>query len=160
MNCTEDEFRDKVRAFSPNKKIWGITEANGRFVLAHDCDYNVFHSYDLKAQCSASDFVWYAGSVIKDTDGLFASPPGQFFTPSGSYTITLPISGKYHFSVVGRGSGGAGGSGSGKYDFSVVVGGGGGGAGSGKSPAKCECGAHSVGSNRHSSYCPLDKENS
>jgi hypothetical protein len=138
MNCTEDEFRDKVRAFSPNKKIWGITEANGRFVLAHDCDYNVFHSYDLKAQCSASDFVWYAGSVIKDRYRLFASPSGQLFIASGSYAYTLPVSGKYHFSV------GVGG---------------GGGAGSGKSPAKCECGAHSVGSNRHSSYCPLDKEN-
>lgn len=120
MNCTEQEFRDKVWGTHPNKPIRTITEANGRFAFAHNYNLAVFCGYDLKTKISASDFVWYAGSVIKDADGLFAS----LVTP-GIYTV---------------GSGGSGGT----YT----------------SPAKCECGAHSVGSNRHSGYCPLDKENS
>jgi hypothetical protein len=149
MNCTEKEFVDKVCASKPIRGIYSCNDHNGRFVFSYELGYRGFANYSLQDQINASDFVWFngsamkdtTGSVIKDTDGLFAFSQYSL-APSGPVILTTPLTPSDVFTVKTV-----------YGDISVRS------SGSGKSPAKCECGAHSVGSNRHSSYCPLDKEN-
>ena len=128
MNCTKQEFFDKIRAKYPQK--------------AFECEPDIWNTNKIFAldyigqPLSQSSHIWENGKVVYDS-GDPLNP--TFFTSTGPITITLPIptSTEFHYTIH-RGSN--------LHNANVNA-----------SP-KCECGSHSVGSNKHSSYCPIKEE--
>ena len=135
MNCTRQEFENQVRAKYPHK--WDnadVNPVNGYFtVFMLDTNAECQSSFNLKN--TLASHIWEAGCVIKDTDNLFSTKSGVTMTTTGptqmwiNGTAINPIDWNFvnlHISV--------------------------------DSPTKtlkCECGAHTIGSNQHSSWCEI-----
>jgi hypothetical protein len=137
MKCTRQEFEAKVRNKHPARWINIDVCHLGKetsFILdtAGECQYSFSEKQRL------ASYIWYDGAVIKDSDGLFSPPAplpgGSYFTtyvPTVTISSSTPNGGTYT-----------------RVDGPVTVTFGG-------TPVKCECGANSVGSNSHSSWCGI-----
>lgn len=143
MNCTEKEFQDKIWAVDPNYWIASWSTIPGYKFSYSDSAKDLFNAAtDLKSYEAASTYVWHNGKVIKDTVGTFiplvnTAPPIAF---------TIPVHGGYSYHITG-GSHGSQGT---EYFYrngELVT--------ADVSSPKCECGAHKVGSNQHSSWCEM-----
>lgn len=142
-NCSQSEFETKVAAKHPNIILY-ITLLNPQMPLtiyAYKKDpYSQYNSWDHLQRSFAADYVWQDGTVLIDTDGLFSvavNVPGLTSFTIGNGTITT-ISDWADAMI-----------------YTEMFGGGGAGSGTPKKLPTCECGAHSTGSNKHSSWCQL-----
>lgn len=144
MNCTRNEFISKVHSKWPHKHI-----GDDVFVTSIGTDIHTVYMLDTLGECqkSASDktklasHIWRDGVVTKDVDGLFSSAVTAVNSTHGPITATLPKSQFPNYKVFYT------------YDLEgpilpISVGG-------PSKVLKCECGSSSVGSNKHSSYCPI-----
>lgn len=145
MNCTDIEFRDKIFN-DPNHKPH--TSCFCQDVGYPDYLFGVIgvmkSTFDaqtsLNSKISSSCWVWYNGTVIKDTTGLFI-PINIYtatYTPhvphsvavvnttSSPITIRLPNPSDYSFEI---------------HKENQIN--------------KCECGASAVNSSQHSSWCDM-----
>ena len=142
MKCKEHEFYHKIRVKYPNQWLLQKWDNGNHCIFSSTIAPDI--NADIVTLTATATHIWQDGIVIKDTDGLFS---GLFFTDSTQhFTVTLPSLGSWPASNVyinGKPILGMDG-------CTVTI---------SKKPAKCECGSHSVGSNRHSHYCPLYKEN-
>ncbi len=141
---TEREFTTQVWAKYPNNIMFSDHNAasGSHTVMAFDpndsnqANPNVGF---LTRWCYATH-IWQDGKVVKDNDGLFSSPT----TIAAPITLTIPNiipANGWTFSINGIPM----------NDYFKT-----------ESPkeelvSKCECGAHSVGSSQHSSWCPKEE---
>lgn len=168
MNIAREEFEKKVWAKHPTRYcFWAYVKPYIKPIVGYMTDINAsYHTMTHAQLLKISTHVWEEdgtapgyGKVIKDEDGTFSSAvTRQLVTSSGPITIKLPSVGPYHYTIVNAGGGGSGGSGGsggngGQFTPEILVYFGN--TESDNSVAKCECGAHSVGSNRHSNWCDL-----
>jgi hypothetical protein len=150
MKISKDDFEKKLVSSFPNGYTYTTAEPHGyRVRFSHDMLDFSQSEFQLN---SKSILIWYDGEVIKDETGLFI----PFTTGNGTYTLP-PAHQGYSYQIY-RGVGGS--------IYGTPIGGGGGGSGTSpdteykqKRIAKCICGSHSVGSNRHSTWCEIKGEN-
>lgn len=160
MNCTSKEFEKKLLIGTPHVVLYHSSPTSGRYIIyAYDTDPGQSHnSWNEQDRYAYSRYVWEGdsiiygtlapgmGSVVKDTDGLFSSFAKQILSQGNGTVSTSPGMTTNFYTGVGGGgySVGSGGSGESYKSPSTET----------KSP-KCECGAHSLGSNSHSDWCQL-----
>ena len=142
MSVTEQQFLDTVKAAYPHKWSNKDYDPVTGDVVVFALDTRGECQQDHLSKLMLATHVWSNNNVVKDTNGLFASSP---------ITITLPTAPPMpYFTIHNIGSPPP------LYaaiDFGMEM----------KEEklekkAKCECGAHKVGSNKHSDWCDL-KEN-
>jgi hypothetical protein len=140
MKIDKQTFENRWFAAFPNSYAYVASYHMGTTTirLSHSSiPYNLpNHEQDALSVC-----IWKDGEVIKDQTGIFIQ---QGFTPVGPTTITAPVG--FQGKVFLSGPGGLG-----KFEITEII-------CDGQNwhtvnKKKCECGAHSVGSNRHSSWC-------
>jgi hypothetical protein len=150
MNCTEQEFERIVHNTHPHK--WMNRDMSQGFPVLFALDTAVECQLSYVEKYKIADYVWDQGYVIKDTTNLF-SPLSTIPTYAFSFPYNPPpnpssLSGIPFIPMV--------------FDLSSKIGADTSNFEVGQhvflKPLKCECGAHSVGSNRHSSWCEI-KEN-
>ena len=154
---TSKEFIDKVRAKYPHKWEshyidWLAYEV---IVFLDTLGETKLPSIDQLRKASHAWCSRNGGELMKDSDGLFGT---QHFTPTGVFNITIPSPNQYYYTIGGGSSGGSV-NGPGSVNAGLP-------GGSyidpepyqekAKQPIfKCCCGAHSVGSNKHSNWCDI-----
>ena len=148
MKISRDDFEKKLASSFPNGYMYVTAESLGYKVrFSHDMLDPSLSEFQLDAK---SICIWYDDEVTKDDTGLFIP---LYTTNNGTYTLTLPSAHQGYSYTIYRGGGPT-------YIPIMIGGGGGGGGGSGTNPTpkstlKCICGSHSVGSNKHSSWCEI-----
>lgn len=160
-NCTVDEFERRIDNSFQNVTFWTFLDSNfERCVYEYEVnpDYASISGWTPQERYDKARHVWCNNKVIKDNSG--------FLIIGGTYRYKATWGG------VPAGSGGTGGT---ATPPNIVSAGPGGitkghttfypippsyfgGIDKEKKVEKCECGAHSVGSNKHSSWCGI-KEN-
>lgn len=130
MNCTEQEFIDRVRAKYPHKWFNREFTTNGNYCLMLDTLAET--NLDFQSRLRLASHIWLDGSVIRDSDGIFSSNTilsiAKTTHPLWVTLNGVPISGLDNFNIA---------------------------INSNLQSPKCECGAHATGSNRHSSWCQI-----
>jgi len=147
MNCTRNEFINKVHSKWPHKHI-----SDDVLITGISSDIHTVYMLDTLGECqltTASKFaiashIWRDGAVLRDTDGLFSSMTTTV-TGTQPVSVPLPVAHFPSFTYVPVYSNGAHWE---LYDtanppYTTLK------------NLKCECGSSSVGSNKHSSYCPV-----
>lgn len=142
MNCTRDEFITKVHAKHPHKHI-----SDDVFTTSIGGDIHTVYMLDTYGECKSdiptkdklASHIWRDGTVMKDIDGLFSSTITVItntqplsITPGNIYRLTYVGHNGNHVDLFGNAI---------NKTASKV--------------AKCECGSHAVGSNKHSSWCAI-----
>ncbi len=145
MNCTEKEFEIIVWSKYPHKhmsrELSGLGE-NTVFALDTIAECKL----DFGGKARLASHVWQDGAVIIDSDNLFSqtshtivnttTSPITFTMPNvnfGGHMFTLPAG----YTVIDN---------IGNWNPIFL---------DPPPPPKCECGAHKVGSNMHSSWCGI-----
>lgn len=141
MNCTEKEFIDKVNLAYPSRFFFWSLDISTNYSVCIGLDrvkYGYLNTLMPRPpmQPGIADFIWKNGQVTTDHYGLFTPNPTVLITPftNSNYGLTagwLPV----NIDLPALPT---------EQDF--------------KSAVKCECGSWSVGSNKHSSYCPIKDE--
>ena len=150
MNCTEKQYIDTIESKHPGsfylRLIDPLMLETWIFTYTLYKDYLHCSKLDFHNNRKMANWAWSAGSVQIDSTGLFINKTFPTFTFPISTTFTLPTSvpsgTTYKISYGGRTIDGI-------KDCEVTI----------NIEHKCCCGSASVGSNRHSGYCPLYKEN-
>jgi hypothetical protein len=124
--CTEAEFTNKIKSIHPKKDFYSYFDSGGKICICVSDDARQHTLNDLDRERLASH-VWKDGLVTKDVDGIFAP-----VTLSGA-NYQYHSSPQYPTYAP-------------TYDYVEKA---------EPEKAKCECGAHKVGSNSHSSWCAL-----
>lgn len=145
MKCTRKEFEDKIFKAFPNA-IFYLDFCPDETLFVFDDPGLAAPTLTPNGRHALASHVWSDGEVIKDVTGLFSMyvVTRTYTTPQGGhYTLTLPNANSFNGSIVVK---------SNSSDpvwisapDSVTE----------FAKPKCECGAHSVGSNHHSSWCQL-----
>jgi len=146
MNCTQQEFEDEIRVYYPHKWLskehvpgpFGVSET----IYILDTAGETALPYGTQA--SLASHIWKDGVVIKDSTGVFSRQQFNIVPGSvpGSFTFNIPAVpvGGYYYT-----------GGSAKSSNTPDT------AEKQQNSLKCICGAHSVGSNGHSSWCDLNE---
>lgn len=140
-SMTRQDFEDTIRRHYPAK--WINTDVDpvtaDVYVFALDTQAECRGSFSLKL--ALADYIYNASSdtVTKDQAGIFTT-----IQMNTNGVLTLPTGFKYSYQIIGGGGSG----GSGHIDGWKEI--------PNKRTPKCECGAVSVGSNRHSSWCEME----
>ena len=152
MNCTREHFEKEVWKTYPSKIMSANTGLHSLTIYAVDT-INQSTLSDIEKDKAASH-VWFGfssgtnGTIIKDTTGLFI-PLNPITTinvyPPSGLSMSLPSG--FTFAGLNAGSFIPADFGYGSLGEEIVI-----------EPTKCECGAHKVGSNQHSSWCQMNKE--
>lgn len=164
---TREEFEKTVWAYYPHKHM-SIFQHHGRLTV---CALDTHGETQLSQynQILKASYLWQDGLVLTDDKGIFSHfPTLSTVSPTvtlpsaqsnmnrttitnnstGPITYSIPTGGIWHVS-------GSFGTLTFPGDLSIDI-------DIDKIPHsssnKCECGSHSVGSNRHSSWCPIKEE--
>lgn len=138
MNCTRDEFEKKVWTQHPHK-FSIVEEAYGLIITVFMLDTMGEAQLSYADKHRIASHIWADGYVVKDTNGLFIQPPilNHINANIPTTTFNIPSHGGYNKSDI--------------YIPDAY-------SSDAQKSLKCECGAHSVGSDKHYSWCP-NKEN-
>ena len=137
MNCLEEHFKNVVKSKGPTYVLVSdyVLAQLRYYTFQEPIDYPTYSSWGTATCLARSVCTWESGVVTKDRLGWFAqSQPLQPATNSFAtvYIGDLPASPSEQ--AIWRGA---------TWNPTNL------------SFPKCECGSHSVGSNKHSSYCPV-----
>jgi hypothetical protein len=158
MKIDAKDFQDQCRQKFPNS--WTNTDYSNSIhtiMITNDMmDNNL--SYAEKHRVAL--IIWKDGYAVKDETGIFIPIPvvsptvQQMFTSAGPNKLVLPTH-NHGYSVAGNGGGDGSMSGTGgtyKYQIEFISDD----SECKKAEKKCECGASSVGSTKHSNYCEMN----
>lgn len=165
------DFQDKCFAYNPKFTLYYERIGTQEYVYFHDDTLkNMFNSqrnslYIDKFREALA--VWCDGLLLKDRYGIFTQTssaiPVNSVSSNSPVVYTLPSNNSYpgYYTVGGGGSGGSSSPNGGNgcqfshpidYGFEtekkLAI-----------SAPQCECGAHKVNSNSHSSWCPIKESN-
>ncbi len=145
MNCTEKEFETIVWSKYPHKHMYEDTSTCPGHITIFALDTLGEYNKNYIDKYKIASHIWVDGAVAKDSDNLFTqtshtivnttTSPITFTMPSGvpNHMFTLPAG----YTVIDN---------IGNWNPIFL---------DPPPPPKCECGAHKVGSNMHSSWCGL-----
>lgn len=148
MNCTEQEFIDKISANAVSASIIKYfsqyNDPTGHktiWVLSTVTETQLSHG----AKDSLASHIWFDGVVIKDTTGLFTAP---YRSPINASLQAINAHGNsaHNYSRVTVNSWYVGVDHGLESKTAISL---------SSKPLKCGCGAHSVNSNQHQDYCDL-----
>ncbi|HEY5235500.1 MAG TPA: hypothetical protein VIJ14_04930 [Rhabdochlamydiaceae bacterium] len=152
---TSDEFQNKFWAKFPNS--WVNIDFDGGITTIRMSFDMIGTTISFAEKDRLAIAIWRAGIVIKDDSGTFfpvVAPTVQAFTQSGAQTFTLPNS--HQGSVVWKPAFAYVGGGTGKAEIVELISDG---TNWGEfKTKKCECGASSVGSSKHSGWCEMNND--
>lgn len=138
MTFTKDEFFNTVRAKHPHKWIVSDVDAPTGYVYWFALDTAGETQLDLYGKWKHASHIWFekSGNITYDSDGIFNPPVNSLnnIAPSNNPFLSL------NRSYVEEALAGV-----------IIL------KPNPWSKPKCCCGAHSVGSNRHSSWCDIER---
>jgi len=147
MNCTRNEFINKVHSKWPHKHI-----SDDVLITGISSDIHTVYMLDTLGECqldiatkfAIASHIWRDDAVLRDIDGLFSQSASTSINPK---FVNVPMP-HYPFKITYVDIFGnpvdVAGNPINKTSDSIIV-----------KSLKCECGSSSVGSNKHSSYCPV-----
>lgn len=137
MNCTREEFEKRVSAAYPNYYFRHRQEPIGYRIYAGPTQFQSTNLFGLEKE---AHYIWYDGAVEKDRTGLFI-PTMHISTGTYTYNLTpvnaISVNGSFvwpNYNMLPS-----------DHDVPIIM--------SIPHIQKCECGAHKVSSNNHSSWC-------
>ena len=147
MNCTAKEFEDKIWAVFPQATLYGALDDSNAYCVYHflpEESQTLINAWGPIEKEVKASHIWRSGCVYKDRTGLFTSVllVGGGSCGQSSFSANVVLAGPSQPAYTPPTFRPLLPSMLPDYDKQKAV-------------LKCECGAHSVGSNKHSNWCSI-----